>query len=597
MPSTKRRKMVVLMVFSTLIQTLFSHAEELWITPRRSAASDKVGNWALTGLGNAYFTFSVPEDFDGFVSSKVVVIGASDRDLSALLKLSVSQDQDAHDLYSDTGSVEFRIKDNQLLEIDVSEIVRDVPDGLMEGLDYLSLKFTTRPKQSREEVKIIGMRFVYTVGPGGENNRASGISSTVSGGTSNLASGEDSTVSGGSENIASSTWATVSGGNSNTASGVEATVSGGESNMASAGSSLVSGGRRNRAAGGFSVVGGGLSNTASSDSSTVSGGRDNSANGERATVGGGAFNVASRFSSTVCGGGNNTASGERSTVGGGTSNTGSGLLSTVAGGSVNTAMGSWATVSGGRNGRASGQRSTVAGGDGNEALGDFSTVSGGEDNTASGSHAVVCGGQENSAAGDWSWSGGRKGKAEHQGSFVWADSSDFPFSSTAEDEFSVRAVGGARIVSSVEDDSGEALVGVQLAPGAGAWSALSDRESKEHVRRVDGKTVLEKLIQLPIARWNWKGQDPRIQHIGPLAQDFYQAFEVGEDDRHINTVDTDGVALAAIQGLYEKAEEQRVTSENRDAELKLLLEKKDIELKKLKARLHEMEKRLHDLEI
>jgi hypothetical protein len=36
-----------------------------------------------------------------------------------------------------------------------------------------------------------------------------------------------------------------------------------------------------------------------------------------------------------------------------------------------------------------------------------------------------------------------------------------------------------------------------------------------------------------------------------MAQDLYAAFGIGEDDRHISAVDADGVALAAIQGLYQ----------------------------------------------
>ena len=36
-----------------------------------------------------------------------------------------------------------------------------------------------------------------------------------------------------------------------------------------------------------------------------------------------------------------------------------------------------------------------------------------------------------------------------------------------------------------------------------------------------------------------------------MAQDFYAAFGVGEDQKFITTIDADGVALAAIQGLYE----------------------------------------------
>jgi hypothetical protein len=39
-----------------------------------------------------------------------------------------------------------------------------------------------------------------------------------------------------------------------------------------------------------------------------------------------------------------------------------------------------------------------------------------------------------------------------------------------------------------------------------------------------------------------------------MAQDFHAAFGLGTDERHIATVDADGVALAAIQGLNEKVE-------------------------------------------
>jgi hypothetical protein len=35
-----------------------------------------------------------------------------------------------------------------------------------------------------------------------------------------------------------------------------------------------------------------------------------------------------------------------------------------------------------------------------------------------------------------------------------------------------------------------------------------------------------------------------------MAQDFYAAFRVGADDRHITSVDEDGVALAAIKALH-----------------------------------------------
>ncbi len=55
---------------------------------------------------------------------------------------------------------------------------------------------------------------------------------------------------------------------------------------------------------------------------------------------------------------------------------------------------------------------------------------------------------------------------------------------------------------------------------------------------------------VPILTWNYKTQDDSIRHLGPMAQDFRAAFELGEDEKHISTVDADGVALAAIQELY-----------------------------------------------
>lgn len=41
-----------------------------------------------------------------------------------------------------------------------------------------------------------------------------------------------------------------------------------------------------------------------------------------------------------------------------------------------------------------------------------------------------------------------------------------------------------------------------------------------------------------------------------MAQDFYAAFGVGEDNKHITTVDADGVALASIQTLHELMREE-----------------------------------------
>ncbi len=65
-----------------------------------------------------------------------------------------------------------------------------------------------------------------------------------------------------------------------------------------------------------------------------------------------------------------------------------------------------------------------------------------------------------------------------------------------------------------------------------------------------------KVAALPLSTWNLMSQDPSIRHMGPMAQDFYAAFGLGEDDLHISTVDADGVALAAIQGLNQALQEK-----------------------------------------
>ena len=101
---------------------------------------------------------------------------------------------------------------------------------------------------------------------------------------------------------------------------------------------------------------------------------------------------------------------------------------------------------------------------------------------------------------------------------------------------------------------------------ATAFNPPSDRNLKENFAPVSSREVLEKIAAMPISRWNFKG-DAATPHIGPMAQDFHAAFGVGTDDRHIATVDADGVALAAIQGLNQKLEAEVKSKDIRIAEL------------------------------
>ena len=85
----------------------------------------------------------------------------------------------------------------------------------------------------------------------------------------------------------------------------------------------------------------------------------------------------------------------------------------------------------------------------------------------------------------------------------------------------------------------------------------SDRNLKTNFSSVNSLDILEKVVRLPISRWNYKSDRSSVRHVGPMAQDFRAAFKLnGNDDKHISTVDEGGVALAAIQGLNTKLEAQ-----------------------------------------
>ncbi|MEW6751505.1 MAG: hypothetical protein AB1505_11090 [Candidatus Latescibacterota bacterium] len=118
------------------------------------------------------------------------------------------------------------------------------------------------------------------------------------------------------------------------------------------------------------------------------------------------------------------------------------MFATVSGGQQNVARAAHATVSGGFGNTASGSGATVSGGGRNQAIGDSSTVAGGVDNRASGAYAAIPGGGSNVAAGAYSFAAGRSAKANHAGSFVWADqSTDLDFASTGQNQFLIRASG------------------------------------------------------------------------------------------------------------------------------------------------------------
>lgn len=386
---------------------------------------------------------------------------------------------------------------------------------------------------------------------------------------------------------------TVGGGESNHAEGIRATIGGGAKNIASRNSAVVAGGFSNTASQSFATVGGGNVNTADGSNATVSGGAGNLASGRMSTIGGGTRNQAQSAYATIGGGFFNEAIGGTSTIGGGTRNYTLGIGSIIGGGAGNHAVGLQSTITGGLSNRVTDNYGTVTGGRGNVSgnLNDdsedapYTSVGGGYWNQAGGAYSTVPGGFGNLALGDYSFAAGSQAQIDlkHSGAFLFADSSDFPFVSSRPDEFAVRATGGVRFVTALDED-GAPLIGVRLTPGSGSWETLSDRDAKTAILPVDERQVLDTLMNVPISTWRYVGQSEQIRHIGPVAQDFYAAFSLGQDEHYIGSVDADGVALAAIQGLHQVVQEKdsqiaALQTENSDQEERLdVLEKRLTEL-------------------
>ncbi len=101
---------------------------------------------------------------------------------------------------------------------------------------------------------------------------------------------------------------------------------------------------------------------------------------------------------------------------------------------------------------------------------------------------------------------------------------------------------------------------------SGALTQNSSRDYKKDFAGVDGGDVLKRVLAMPISTWVYK-EDPKVRHMGPVAEDFFSSFQLGINDKGIAISDTAGVALAAIQGLYRDVEQKNTALTARNAEL------------------------------
>jgi regulator of replication initiation timing len=82
-----------------------------------------------------------------------------------------------------------------------------------------------------------------------------------------------------------------------------------------------------------------------------------------------------------------------------------------------------------------------------------------------------------------------------------------------------------------------------------------------------------------------------------MAGEFHDAFDVGNDDEHIATVDADGVTFAAIQGLSEKVDERVAERDDRIVELEAETEELRAENEQLRAENERLRERLDAVEV
>jgi hypothetical protein len=304
------------------------------------------------------------------------------------------------------------------------------------------------------------------------------------------------------------------------------------------------------AAGQFAVVGGGSGTQACDGWSAIAGGYNNAASGsgEDAFIGAGEGNVLIDYDndSLVVGGNGNQVSSYQSSIVGGLSNSISIDNGFIGGGSNNNVSGEYGAIAGGLHNTVSGEGGYIAAGGYNTASGEGALVDGGFNSTANGTFSTIPGGYANNAAGTYSFAAGARASAAQTGTFVWSDGSDGDtmLTSARAYEFLARASGGVTFWTNAAS-----TVGATLAPGSGTWASASDRNLKTDVARIDDAAVLAKVATLPIEHWSYKSERG-VRHVGPMAQDFYAAFKVGEDDKHITSIDEDGVALVAIKALH-----------------------------------------------
>ncbi len=155
------------------------------------------------------------------------------------------------------------------------------------------------------------------------------------------------------------------------------------------------------------------------------------------------------------------------------------------------------------------------------------------------------------------------------------------FAMTANDTFKVSFDGTGAVEARFFQNGDLRLRGVLL--------QNSDRRNKKNIKEIDAVDILEKVAELPVTTWEYKSTDG-VMHMGPMAQDFYEIFGLGSSPTSISSIDTGGVALAAIKGLKQEKDDELSQLQTETASLAA-------ENAELRERLRNQEERMLELEL
>lgn len=157
------------------------------------------------------------------------------------------------------------------------------------------------------------------------------------------------------------------------------------------------------------------------------------------------------------------------------------------------------------------------------------------------------------------------------GSFIFGDgSTTTTMLSPAQHTMTMRFNNGYRLYS-----KSDLTTGVYMLNGGTSWISVSDRNMKENFEDINGEDLLDKIEDLSITKWNYKGNADDVKFIGPMAQDFHKSFGLGgSDSLGISTLAFNGVNIAAVQALIART--------NKIENLESTISKQGVEIKALR---------------